>query len=477
MVNVIVIRKHTNGNFTYAAYLVDLLCLGVKDTYYQFNQDAREMEEFLDDSDQESKMLEIDYSLAHNIIFAGHDFAAEYHMPQHPDFTRTTRYLLEEDDEKIPLIDVHTGDENGLPHLLVTPANLQSAALGRLKQYAGEGNYRYSIIGSPFADDDPTTGFDDEQEEDDDDFEDYAFDDDDLDDDDLDDDVDDEFTPHFLHWNQDQWKQFILKMTPEKYSDYGAEIAYMYEKAITVPELAVRGMDIREMFDKALQRVDWDETKTEMTWLHSEQEKAELGKIYQRLFKDGNSSRELKQLVKELEAGIARWPRNPIFRNYLYNAYIMLEDKAKANKEMEDTLALFPDYLMAKTVYAGYLMKNGRITEVPGLLGNAPYLADLYSERRYFHINEFMHFNTAWLQYYLLTEDFPLADFYGSLLESLPENILKEQQEDLLELLMVRRFMDVTRIVAEAQNNTNELEQITAILAGSMRQPGLTPLL
>lgn len=36
--HVIVIRRHTNGNFTYSGYLVDLLCPGVKDTYYGFNQ-------------------------------------------------------------------------------------------------------------------------------------------------------------------------------------------------------------------------------------------------------------------------------------------------------------------------------------------------------------------------------------------------------------------------------------------------------
>lgn len=46
--HVIVIHRHTNGNLTYAGYLVDLLCLGVKDTYYGFNQAADEVGDWLD---------------------------------------------------------------------------------------------------------------------------------------------------------------------------------------------------------------------------------------------------------------------------------------------------------------------------------------------------------------------------------------------------------------------------------------------
>ena len=131
--HVIVIRRHTNGNFTYSGFLVDLLCLGVKDTYYGFNQIADEVDDWLNNYNQEMEMIQIEYPLAHNIIFAGNDLATEYHIPQHPDFVSITRYLLEEDDEKISLIEVHTGDEDGLPHLIVSAENKHLVALARLK--------------------------------------------------------------------------------------------------------------------------------------------------------------------------------------------------------------------------------------------------------------------------------------------------------------------------------------------------------
>lgn len=468
--NVTVIRKHKNGNFTFAAYLVDLLCMGVKDTFYQFNQLPADIEDFLDNADQETEMMEIDYPLAHNIIFAGHDFAADYHIPQHPDFIRTTRYLLEEDDEKIPLIEVHTGDEDGLPHLFVTSSNTQPLPLARLKQYAGEGNYRYTILDSSFAGDDDEDDFeyDDDDFGDEDDFADEDLDDDDLEEEDLEEEAQD-----FLHWTQEEWKDFIINLSPANFSAYGAEIAYIHLKAITVPGLNSRGMDIGEMFRKAMDRVDWNQTESEKAWLYSEKEQEELEKIYYRLFDEGKrSSAELKKIVEELRGGIGRWPGNPVFRNYLYNAYIMLGDQPMAKREMEETFRLFPDYLMARTVYAGWLMKNDRIAEVPGLFGNKAYLAELYPERRHFHLNEYMHFNTAWLQYYLFTEDYWLADFYGSLLEYMPEDLLREQQKDLLELLMIRRCMDVTKIVAKAQGSPNEPELLATLLASD--QPDLT---
>ena len=45
--NVVIARIHTNGNLTVGAYLVDLLCMGVKDTVYQLIFLRRTTESFL----------------------------------------------------------------------------------------------------------------------------------------------------------------------------------------------------------------------------------------------------------------------------------------------------------------------------------------------------------------------------------------------------------------------------------------------
>lgn len=76
LANVIVTRQHVNRKITGGMYLVDLKCLGVKDTSWFFNVSE---EDFFDRfPDLEEHFMEIEYNLAHNIIYAGHDFAMEF---------------------------------------------------------------------------------------------------------------------------------------------------------------------------------------------------------------------------------------------------------------------------------------------------------------------------------------------------------------------------------------------------------------
>lgn len=141
--NVSVMRKHVNGNVTIGLYRVDLLCMGVKDTVFFFNTPE---DEFLSQYRFElSNFKEIDYNLAHNIIYAGHDFALEFDIHPHRDF-EITRFILEEDNHSVPLIEVPVGTD-GIPHLIVEKQGQQSEILAKLKRYAGEGNYYYTIEG------------------------------------------------------------------------------------------------------------------------------------------------------------------------------------------------------------------------------------------------------------------------------------------------------------------------------------------
>lgn len=142
--NLVVSRKHINGNLTYAAFLVDLYCLGVKDTTFAFNRSVLEYDEMITSYNQEDfRLKRIDYKLAHNIIFAGYDFATEIGLPSHPDFNKTTRFILEEDDEKIELIEVACG-MNGIPTLIMGPDNEAECkrTMVKLNFTIGESGYR-----------------------------------------------------------------------------------------------------------------------------------------------------------------------------------------------------------------------------------------------------------------------------------------------------------------------------------------------
>jgi hypothetical protein len=145
MADVIVMRRHVNGNVTAGIYLVDLMCLGIKDTFYFFNEPEEEIFDRFP-VDVEVMFDEVEYNLAHNIIYAGYDFALDYGIEPNKEFA-VTKFILEEDNDKIPLIDIPVGDEDGLPHLMVHQPGEYSNALAKLIKNAGEGNYRYTITG------------------------------------------------------------------------------------------------------------------------------------------------------------------------------------------------------------------------------------------------------------------------------------------------------------------------------------------
>lgn len=218
MANVIVMRRHVNGNYTVGLYLVDLLCLGIKDTFYMFNVSEEEINERIDIDAMFLK--EAEYNLVHNIVYAGYDYAMEYDIKPVKDFN-VTKFILEEDDDNIPLIEIPVGDENGQPHLLVSESYNYGPILKKLQQNAGEGNYTFTI-GDDFEEDD--------------DIED-EFDEDEFDGDDEDFDYDEE---EFVDFN------IVAPMEDEELEDFMEEISMGTNGFIINAELLFRQLNERE---------------------------------------------------------------------------------------------------------------------------------------------------------------------------------------------------------------------------------------
>jgi hypothetical protein len=109
MASVSVARKHTNGNITLGLYLVDLNCLGVKDAHYLFNVSEPEYRRTIT-SNGNLDLTSISYELAHNIVYAGLEFAKELGFNPHKDFS-VARYILEEDTDEVELIEIECGHD------------------------------------------------------------------------------------------------------------------------------------------------------------------------------------------------------------------------------------------------------------------------------------------------------------------------------------------------------------------------------
>jgi len=147
--NLIIARSHTNSNITVCFYLIDLYCLGVKNTHFTFNIP---LEVYRDKIAKQGHMdfKPISYALAHNIIYAGLEFAEEYGFKPHKDFTSVTQYMLDEDTEEVELIEIECG-KDGKPLFICGPYDNQlkvESILAQLEMTAGAGNYHYILPGT-----------------------------------------------------------------------------------------------------------------------------------------------------------------------------------------------------------------------------------------------------------------------------------------------------------------------------------------
>ncbi len=150
LVSAIVSRKHTNGNLTFGMFLVDLKCLGIKDTQYFFNASPSGYQEIIDRSRHNFEIEQVSYTLVHNIIFAGLEFADDYGFNPHKDYS-VSQYILEEDTNDIELMEIECG-RNGKPLYIRGPYDTDAQVnqiIMQLEKTGGFGNFEF--VENPFA--------------------------------------------------------------------------------------------------------------------------------------------------------------------------------------------------------------------------------------------------------------------------------------------------------------------------------------
>ena len=165
MANIVVTRRHTNSNFTVGLYLIDINCLGVKDTNFYFNMSPVDYRELIDDILGRLDSVKVEYPLVHNIIFAGLEYAEDYGFKPHKDFA-LTKYILEEDTDDVELIEIECGNE-GKPLYIQGPYDSDARAMhiiAQLEKTAGPGNFDFirALDGDEYGED----NYDDEEEPD-----------------------------------------------------------------------------------------------------------------------------------------------------------------------------------------------------------------------------------------------------------------------------------------------------------------------
>ncbi len=142
-----VTREHINGNITHGAFAVDLYCLGVRESFWKFNQNPHDFTEFLNLQKTMTefgvRMVATNYTLVHNIIYGAAEFADELGFHPHKSF-ELAKYILEEDDERVKLINIEFGYK-GKPLYISSPQNPaeKNRVLAHLDKKLGRNNFNF----------------------------------------------------------------------------------------------------------------------------------------------------------------------------------------------------------------------------------------------------------------------------------------------------------------------------------------------
>lgn len=92
MANVFVLRQTPNQKFIVGVYLVDALCLGVKDTFFNVNIPDAGIQTML--AQTGLPLIPIDYEDARSIILGGIEFAAKQGFSPNPDW-KDSKHVVE----------------------------------------------------------------------------------------------------------------------------------------------------------------------------------------------------------------------------------------------------------------------------------------------------------------------------------------------------------------------------------------------
>ena len=133
-------RKHKTGNITFSSFVVDVFCLGVKDTSQGFNRFEDEYEDYKKSMyvGMDLDPIEIDYDLAHNIIFGAVAYAAKLGFAPHKDW-KYGQMILQSINAiaKMPL----EFGKDGKPLYISGPHDKPNYIIDKLTKAVGAGNF------------------------------------------------------------------------------------------------------------------------------------------------------------------------------------------------------------------------------------------------------------------------------------------------------------------------------------------------
>ncbi len=398
--NILITRKHNNGNFTSGVYLVDLYCLGVKEAECTFNQSPIEYNEFKEEYFPEDFFEKTDYTLVHNIIHAGLEFASDYGFQPCKEFNQRAKYILEEDTEDIELMEIECGKDNK-PFIMVGDENREEAkrAFNHLQNTVGPDGFIYSEVKS-MNNHSVDSEYDDMDED---------YDDDDYEEEDIP--VEEYIYEKPLAERIEDIKRFKELEDVEKHTDPDEAIELLYvAKRLIYNYYGLDKIEAsREKFLKFMDiEIDIDSIPRSLCVTQSEEHIEKIEDLITAFdFDEDLKKFKLKKLAND-------YPEVP-FYSYMHIIDMTLKEESnkKIEKQIDEYLSIYPNYLLLKLEYDKHLCLNDKeALFINEKLINESSISKLSDNRKSIHSLEFMAFHSALFAFLVSKKDVLALDSF-----------------------------------------------------------------
>ena len=142
LVQILVTRQQPGGDICFGVYLVDKYCLGLKNTFANADFSlTRYQNEVRGRIFRETEPQACPVELAHQMIYASIEYAAQFGFQPEKDFA-LTQYMLAPRGELEESYQLTFG-KNGKPFFIAGPHDNVARILKQLEKTAGPGNYNY----------------------------------------------------------------------------------------------------------------------------------------------------------------------------------------------------------------------------------------------------------------------------------------------------------------------------------------------
>ena len=376
LARVIVVRQQPSGNFIIGSYLVDVFCLGLKKAFYQYNATAWDYAELLERANMAQDMMECDYVLAHNVIYGGIAYAEELGFSPHKDFDSVAKYILEEDDEQVELLDLDFG-RDGQPVLFVNPGVNPTPYIKTLDRSVGKGNYEIIFQTNEWDDDD---GWDDESDS-------PALD------------------------SERPFQHLIEQRTKE------AQARLMQSTDPAALQLSSLEISYEPM-----------DSEYEELYAHDRAAlKEALSTTYNEIYDTPEAA------IPKMRRLIEKYPGHPTLRNHLIMALKGADQDEEANRETRRLYEKFPEYLYARISYAEMLLMEGKNEDALAVFGNEYALQRIYPDRQTFHFTEVLSYYGYLVNYFIFEGKVDQALMYYQMMKGIdPDHPQTEAAESLV---------------------------------------------